>query len=98
MKAPRKMVLLAGMTLPLLASAQGDESAIVACGDLLPADSHYSLQIELDWDRRAEPPAGNMSVSLTDELLGRRPETIPAEAADFVSCVMDALRVPAEER
>lgn len=98
MKTTRTFVWLAAMGLPLLTSAQGDGAAIVDCGELLPEDSHYSLKIELDWDRRVEPGAGQMSVSLTDELLGRRPESVPAEAAEFVGCVMDALGVPGEER
>lgn len=98
MKTTRTIVWLAGMGLPLLTAAQGDGAAIADCGDLLPEESHYSLQIELDWNRRAEPAARQMSVSLIDERRGRRPETIPPEAAEFVDCVMGVLGVPADKR
>ena len=97
MKSLSTVALLAGMGLPFAISAQTGGPAIAACGDLLPEGSHYSLSIDLDWDRRGETTTGEMSLTLTDERTGRRPETVPDEAAEFVDCVRDALEIPSEE-
>jgi len=90
-------IFVAGAVISTLAQAQASDAPIIACGDLLPEGSHYSIQMNMEWDRRGEELAGGMSVSLTDERTGTRPEVIPAEAAEFVRCVQVALGVPAEE-
>lgn len=88
------VALLAAMALPALIAAQAGGPEIAACGDLLPEGSHYSLQIDLDWDRRGEVATGGMSVSLTDERTGHRGGSVPEEAREFARCVRTALGIP----
>ncbi|MCC5886563.1 MAG: hypothetical protein JJT88_09025 [Gammaproteobacteria bacterium] len=90
-------LLVASAVISTLAQAQASDAPIIACGDLLPEGSYYSIQMTMEWDRRGEELAGGMSVSLTDERTGERPERIPAEAAEFVRCVQRALGVSAAE-
>ncbi len=97
MKTSSLMTLLTGMTLPLLTFAQAGDSPIGECGALLPEGSHYSIRVDVNWNRSTEPMTGGMSISLTDESTGSRPETIPPEAARFVRCVQKALGVPEGE-
>ncbi|MCC5871238.1 MAG: hypothetical protein JJU22_02460 [Gammaproteobacteria bacterium] len=90
-------ILVASAVISTLAHAETSDTPIIACGELLPDGSHYSIEMNMEWDRRGEELAGGMSVSLTDERTGERPEAVPAEAAEFVRCVQSALGVPAGE-
>lgn len=90
-------ILVASAVISTLAQAQASDAPIIACGDLLPEGSHYSIQMNMDWDRRSEVLAGGMSVTLADELTGQRPEAMPHEVAEFVRCVQRALDVPESE-
>lgn len=90
-------ILVASAVISTLAQAQASDAPIIACGDLLPEGSHYSIQMNMEWDRRSEVLAGGMSVSLTDELTGQRPEAMPHEVVEFVRCVQRALDVPEGE-
>lgn len=95
--ATRRLIMsLAWMAAPMLVAGQDHGPPIVACGDLLPAGSHYSLQVELDWNRRGESPQGELALSLTDERTGQRPEAVPEEVVPFVGCVQEVLGIPGE--
>ena len=87
-------LFVAAMAISTLVQAQDPETPITQCGDLLPEGAHYSIRMNVEWDRRGEEMAGGMSVSLIDERTGMRPDGIPAEAAGLVRCVRNALGVP----
>ena len=61
------------------------------CGELLPADHHYGLDLTADWNTSINPATGNMSMTLTDLATGEKPREIPPELEPFRSCALSAI-------
>jgi hypothetical protein len=63
------------------------------CGELLPRETHYSIELHADWNARTNPTPGQISITLTDEISGDEPLEIPESAALLMACVKASVGV-----
>ena len=84
------VVVVAGL-LASLGFADTERPILVNCGETLPKNAHYSISMHSNWDTREEPTAGEVSITLVNELTGEKPEVIPDTLQPFVSCVKSSV-------